>query len=109
VAMEILKRALCVPAMQIAKNAGEEGAVIVERLKNSTKVEFGFNAATGVFEDLFKAGIIDPSKVVRSAIQNAVSIAGLFLTTETLVTDIKEKESPMPAGGPGMGGMGGMY
>ena len=109
VAIEILKRALCVPAMQIAKNAGEEGAVVVERLKNSNKVEFGFNAATGVFEDLFKAGIIDPSKVVRSAIQNSISIAGLFLTTETLVTDIKEKEAPMPAGGPGMGGMGGMY
>ena len=109
VAVEILKRALCVPAMQIAKNAGEEGAVVVERLKNSNKVEFGFNAATGTFEDLFKAGIIDPSKVVRSAVQNAVSIAGLFLTTETLVTEIKEKEIPMPAGGPGMGGMGGMY
>ena len=109
IAIEILKRALCVPTMQIAKNAGEEGAVIVEKLKNSTKVSFGYNAASGKYEDLFRVGVIDPSKVVRSAIQNAVSIAGLFLTTETLVTDIKEKEAPMPMGNPGMGGMGGMY
>ena len=109
VAIEILKRALCFPAMQIAKNAGEEGAVIVEKLKNSDTVEYGYNAATGEFTDLFKAGVIDPSKVVRSAVQNAVSIAGLFLTTETLVTDIKENEPAMPAGAPGMGGMGGMY
>jgi len=109
VAIEILKKALCIPSMQIAKNAGEEGVVIVEKLKNSTKVEYGFNAATGKFEDLFVAGVIDPSKVVRSAIQNAVSIAGMILTTETLVTDIKEKEPAMPVGAPGMGGMGGMY
>jgi chaperonin GroEL len=110
VAIEILQKALCVPAMQIAKNAGEEGAVIVEKLKNSKVVEFGYNASTGEFCDLTKVGVIDPSKVVRSAVQNAVSIAGLFLTTETLVTDIKEKEAPMPMGAPGgMGGMGGMY
>ena len=109
VAVEILKKALCVPTMQIAKNAGEEGAVIVEKLKESKVVEFGYDASTGEFRDLYKAGVIDPSKVVRSAVQNAVSIAGLFLTTETLVTEIKEKEPPMPAGAPGMGGMGGMY
>ena len=109
VAIEILRKALCVPTMQIAKNAGEEGAVVVEKLKDSNIVEYGYNAATGQFMDLFKAGIIDPSKVVRSAIQNAVSIAGMLLTTETLVTDIKEKDAPMPGGAPGMGGMGGMY
>jgi len=109
IAIEILKRALCVPAMQIAKNAGEEGAVVVEKLIHSRNIAYGYNAATGEFCDLIKAGVIDPSKVVRSAIQNAVSIAGLFLTTETLITDIKEKEPPMPAGAPGMGGMGGMY
>jgi len=109
VAVEILKKALCFPTMQIAKNAGEEGAVIVEKLKESNVIEFGYDAATGEYRDFYKAGIIDPSKVVRSAIQNAVSIAGLFLTTETLVTDIKEKDPPMPPGGPGMGGMGGMY
>ncbi|MCL2065018.1 MAG: chaperonin GroEL [Candidatus Cloacimonetes bacterium] len=109
VAIEILKKALCVPTMQIAKNAGEEGAVIVEKLKDSNVVEFGYNAASGDFMDLYKAGIIDPSKVVRSAIQNAVSIAGMLLTTETLVTDIKENEAPLPPGGHGMGGMGGMY
>ncbi|MCK9330940.1 MAG: chaperonin GroEL [Candidatus Cloacimonetes bacterium] len=108
VAVEIIKKALCVPAIQIAKNAGEEGAVIVEKLKNSDNVDFGYNAANNTFEDLFKAGVIDPSKVVRSAVQNAISIAGLFLTTETLVTDIKENEPAMPAGAPGMGGMGGM-
>jgi len=109
VAIDILQKALCKPAMQIAINAGEEGAVILEKLKNSKDVEYGFNAATCEFSNLFTAGIIDPSKVVRSAVQNAVSIAGLFLTTETLVTDIKEKEAPMPGGAPGMGGMGGMY
>ncbi|MBP7563625.1 MAG: chaperonin GroEL, partial [Candidatus Cloacimonetes bacterium] len=68
----------------------------------------GYNAATSVFENLLTAGVIDPSKVVRSAVQNAISIAGLFLTTECLVTDIKKDEPAMPAN-PGMGGMGGMY
>jgi chaperonin GroEL len=109
VAVAILQKALCVPTMQIAKNAGEEGAVIVEKLKESNVVEFGYNAATGEYADMYKAGIIDPSKVVRSAIQNAISIAGMLLTTETLVTEIKEAEPPMPGGAPGMGGMGGMY
>lgn len=108
VAIEIIKKALCVPATQIAKNAGEEGAVIVEKLKSIDTIEQGYNAATGEFTNLYVAGVIDPSKVVRSAIQNAISIAGLFLTTETLVTDIKENEPAMPAGAPGMGGMGGM-
>ena len=111
VAAEILRKALTVPAFQIAKNAGEEGAVIVEKLRDSQDPHYGYNAAIAQFTDLFTTGVIDPSKVVRSAVQNAVSIAGLFLTTECLVTDIKENEpaAPNPAGMGGMGGMGGMY
>jgi len=109
VGAEILKKALIMPAYQIAKNSGAEGAVIVEKLKESNDPAYGYNAATNCFEDLLAAGIIDPAKVVRSAIQNAVSISGLFLTTECIITDIKEKEAPMPAGGGMPGGMGGMY
>ncbi|MFO7896826.1 MAG: chaperonin GroEL [Candidatus Cloacimonadales bacterium] len=109
VGAEILKKALEKPAFQIAFNAGEEGAIIVEKIKLSEDNHFGYNAATNTFEDLFAAGVIDPAKVVRSAVQNAVSIAGLFLTTECIVTDIPEENSgpAMPPGG-GMGGMGGM-
>ncbi len=108
VAADLLRKALCVPAYQIAKNAGEEGAVIVEKLLASNDYTWGYNAAANQFENLLQAGVIDPSKVVRSAVQNAISIAGLFLTTECLVTDIKKDEPAMPAN-PGMGGMGGMY
>ncbi|MEA1972572.1 MAG: chaperonin GroEL [Candidatus Cloacimonadota bacterium] len=113
VGAEILKAALNMPAYQIALNAGEQGAVIVEKLKESKEAHFGFNAATNVFEDLFKAGVIDPAKVVRSAVQNAASISSLFLTTECIITDEKEESDapPMPQGGGmgGMPGMGGMY
>jgi len=105
VAVEILAKALEKPSYQIAFNAGEEGAVIVEKLKEYTDIHMGFNAATGTYEDLFKAGVIDPAKVVRSAVQNATSIAGLFLTTECIITDIKEPEAPAPMPNPGMGGM----
>ncbi|MDZ4122439.1 MAG: chaperonin GroEL, partial [Candidatus Cloacimonadaceae bacterium] len=105
VAMEIMIKALEKPAYQIAANAGEEGAVVVEKLKSFKDIHKGFNAATGVYEDLFKAGVIDPAKVVRSAVQNATSIAGLFLTTECIITDIKEPEAPAPMPNPGMGGM----
>jgi chaperonin GroEL len=104
-AVEIMMKALERPAYQIAANAGEEGAVVVEKLKGYTDVHMGFNAANGKFEDLFKAGIIDPAKVVRSAVQNAASIAALLLTTECIVTDIKEPEAPAPMPNPGMGGM----
>jgi len=90
---------------QIASNAGEEGAVIVEKLKGYKDINMGFNAANGKFEDLLKAGIIDPAKVVRSAVQNASSIAALLLTTECIITDIKEPEPPAPMPNPGMGGM----
>ncbi len=111
VAADILIKALEKPAYQIAYNAGEEGAVIVEKLKASKDVHFGYNADNGKFEDLFLSGIIDPAKVVRSAVQNASSIAGLFLTTECIITDAKSDDAPaMPNPGMGgMGGMGGMY
>ncbi len=104
----IARKALEEPLKWIANNAGYEGAVIVEQAERETG-NTGFNAATGRFEDLLKAGVIDPAKVTRSALQNAASIAGLLLTTETLVAEKPEKEKApaMPAGG-GMGGMGGM-
>lgn len=110
VAVAMVRRALEEPLRQIAKNAGVDGAVIAEEVKKQNG-NMGYNAATGEYEDMVKAGIIDPTKVTRSALQNAASIAGLFLTTEAIVTDIPKKEEPaMPAGGGmGMGGMGGMY
>jgi chaperonin GroEL len=105
VAFDILRKALEKPAYQIAANAGQEGAVVVEKLKSYKDIHMGFNAVSGEYEDLFKSGIIDPAKVVRSAVQNASSIAALLLTTECIVTDIKEKEAPAPMPNPGMGGM----
>ncbi|MDP7140801.1 MAG: chaperonin GroEL [Candidatus Woesearchaeota archaeon] len=106
VGVDILKRALEEPTRQIAFNAGKEGSVIVERLKKE-EGNMGYNAKTDKFEDLVEAGVIDPTKVTRIALQNAASIAGMVLTTEALVTDIKEKDSDGPAMPP-MGGMGGM-
>ncbi|HEU5151984.1 MAG TPA: chaperonin GroEL [Iamia sp.] len=99
--------ALEAPARLIATNAGFEGAVIVREVESKKKGE-GFNAATGEFEDLLKAGVLDPAKVTRAALQNAASIAGLLLTTEAIVADKPEPEPAMPPGGGGMGGMGGM-
>ena len=110
--VNIVKRALEEPMRQIALNAGQEGAVIVGRIRESKDDNFGFNADTEEFVDLVKAGVIDPAKVTRLALQNAASIAGLMLTTEALVADIKEDEKKGAAGGggmPGGGGMGGMY
>lgn len=105
-AVDILVRALARPAYQIASNAGEEGAVVVEKLRAYKDINMGFNAASGKFEDLNAAGIIDPAKVVRSAVQNASSIAALLLTTECVITDIPEPEVPAaPMPNPGMGGM----
>jgi len=108
VGVKIVLRALEEPTRQIANNAGEEGAVIVRELAG-TKGNTGYNAATGEIEDLVKAGVIDPAKVTKTALQNASSIAGLMLITEALVTEIKEKDEggAMPAGMPG--GMGDMY
>ncbi len=101
--MNILRRALEEPLRQIAKNAGKDGAVVVEEVKKN-KGNFGYNAADDKYEDLVKAGIIDPTKVTRSALQNAVSAAALLLTTEAVVTDIPEKNEKTP-GMPPMGGM----
>jgi chaperonin GroEL len=110
IGVNIVKRALEEPMRQIALNAGHEGAVIVARVRESKDDNFGFNADNGEFGDLVKAGVIDPAKVTRLALQNAASIAGLMLTTEALVADIKEEEKKAVGGGaPGAGGMGGMY
>ena len=107
----ILMRALEEPARQIAANAGAEGSVIVNAIKGNNDGRYGFDAATGEFvDDMIKAGIVDPAKVTRTALQNAASIGGLLLTTEAVIADKPEKEEAMPAGGMGgdMGGMGGM-
>jgi chaperonin GroEL len=107
VGANIVRRALEEPLRQIVFNAGGEGSVVVAKVLGE-KQNVGYNAETGVYEDLVASGVIDPAKVVRSALQNAASVAGLALTTETLITDLPEKEKPAPMGGPGgMGGMGG--
>jgi chaperonin GroEL len=105
IGVSIVKRAVEFPLRSLAANAGVEGSVIVEAVKKSKGNE-GYNVATGEYEDLVKAGVVDPKKVTRSALQNAASIAGLLLTTECLITDLPEKEKSAPApGGPGMGGL----
>ncbi len=105
IGVNIVKRALEEPLRQIAQNAGREGAVIVERVKAEKNENFGFNAETEEFEDLVKAGVIDPAKVARTALQNAASIASLMLTTEALVAEVpEEKKAPMGPPGGGMGG-----
>jgi len=107
IGVNIIKRALEEPTRQIIANAGLEGSVIVKELKEKGGF-IGFNAATEKTEDMLKAGIVDPAKVTKSALQNAASIAGLMLTTEAMVSEVKEKEKS-PMGAPGGGGMGGMY
>jgi chaperonin GroEL len=110
VGVGIVKRALEEPARQIALNAGFEGAVVIGKIRDSKDDHFGFNADTGEYVDLVKAGVIDPAKVTRLALQNAASIAGLMLTTEALVAELKEDDKKAAAAGPGgPGGMGGMY
>ncbi len=107
-AVNILRRALEEPLRQIAENAGVDGAVVAEEVKKQSG-NIGYNAVTAKYEDMVKAGVIDPTKVTRSALQNAASIAGMFLTTEAIVADLPKKEEPaMPPMGGGMGGMGGM-
>jgi len=108
IGVSIVKRAVESPLRALAANAGEEGSVIVDKVKKSKGNE-GYNVATGEYEDLVKAGVVDPKKVTRTALQNAASISGLLLTTECLITEIPEKEKPAPAGhgAPDMGGMGG--
>ena len=102
----IIRRAIEEPLRQIVENAGVEGAVIVQKVKEG-KGDFGYNARTDTFENFFETGVIDPAKVTRVALENAASIAGMFLTTECVIADKKE-ENPAPMGAPGMGGMGGM-
>jgi chaperonin GroEL len=104
---QIVNRAVEAPLRQLADNAGLEGALIVQEVKKGKGNE-GYNVATGTYEDLVKAGVVDPTKVTRSALQNASSISGLLLTTEALVTEIPEKEKAPAMPGGGMGGMGGM-
>jgi chaperonin GroEL len=108
IGVNIVKRALEEPMRQIALNAGEEGAIVVGRVRDSKDDSFGLNADTGDYGDMVKAGIIDPAKVTRLALQNAASIAALMLTTEALVAEIKEDGMKAAAAGGG-GGMGGMY
>ncbi|HQB77336.1 MAG TPA: chaperonin GroEL [Tenuifilaceae bacterium] len=104
--MQIVKRAIEEPLRQIVANAGLEGSVIVQKVREG-KADYGYNARTDKYENLLQSGVIDPTKVTRVALENAASIAGMFLTTECVMVDKKE-ENPMPMGNPGMGGMGGM-
>jgi chaperonin GroEL len=107
IGVDIIKRAVEGPLRSLAANAGVEGSLIVQEVKRRKGNE-GYNVATGEYEDLVKAGVVDPKKVTRSALQNAASIAGLLLTTECLITDVPEKDKPAPGGGGHGGGMGGM-
>ena len=105
--VDIVKRAIEEPLRQIVANAGKEGAVVVQKVREGS-ADFGYNARTDVYENLFAAGVVDPAKVTRVALENAASIAGMFLTTECVIVEKKEDKPEMPMGAPGMGGMGGM-
>ncbi len=105
--IEIIKRAIEEPLRQIVANAGKEGAVVVQKVREG-QADFGYNARTDVYENLYAAGVVDPAKVTRVALENAASIAGMFLTTECVIVEKKEDKPEMPMGAPGMGGMGGM-
>ena len=105
--IDIIKRAIEEPLRQIVANAGKEGAVVVQKVREG-KADFGYNARTDVYENLHAAGVVDPAKVTRVALENAASIAGMFLTTECVIVEKKEDKLEMPMGAPGMGGMGGM-
>jgi chaperonin GroEL len=108
IGVQIVRRAIEEPIRMIVQNAGGEGSIVVEKVRSAKENNFGYNALTDTYEDLVQAGVIDPTKVTRTALQNAASIAGLLLTTEALVVEKKEDKGSAPAGGPG-GGMGGMY
>ena len=105
--IDIIKRAIEEPLRQIVANAGKEGAVVVQKVREG-KADYGYNARTDVYENLHAAGVVDPAKVTRVALENAASIAGMFLTTECVIVEKKEDKPEMPMGAPGMGGMGGM-
>ncbi|NJR79217.1 chaperonin GroEL [Sphingomonas corticis] len=106
--VDIVRRSLTALVRQIAQNAGHDGAVVSGKLLDQTDTSFGFNAATDTYENLVQAGVIDPTKVVRTALQNAASVAGLLITTEATVAELPEDKAPAMPGGGGMGGMGGM-
>jgi chaperonin GroEL len=109
--VEIVRKAIQAPARQIAINAGEDGSVIVGKILEKDQHSFGFDSQTGEYGNLISKGIIDPTKVVRVAIQNAASVAALLITTEAMVAEVRKKNAGaggMPPGGGGMGGMGGM-
>jgi len=106
IGVDIVRRALEEPIRMIAQNAGAEGSIVIEKVRSSKETNFGFNALTDTYEDLVQAGVMDPTKVVRSALQNAASIAGLLLTTEATVTERNERK---PLGGGGGGPMDGAY
>jgi chaperonin GroEL len=112
VGVGIVRRALEAPMKQIAANAGVDGSIVLQKVRDSKDANFGYNAATNVYEDMVKAGVVDPAKVTCAALQNAASVATLLLTTEALISNVPEKKKA-PAGGHdhdhgGMGGMGGM-
>jgi chaperonin GroEL len=104
--VEIVRKAIQMPLRQIAENAGEDGAVIAGKILDRDDYNWGYDAQTGEFKDLVKSGIVDPTKVVRTALQDAASVAGLLVTTEAMVAEKPEKKAPaMPPGGGGMGDM----
>jgi len=109
IGVDIIRRAIEEPMRIIVQNAGGEGSIVVEKIRNSKENNYGYNALTDQYEDLVAAGVIDPTKVTRTALQNAASIAGLLLTTEALIVEKKEPAGAGAQGGPGGGGMGGMY
>ena len=108
--IEIVRKALSAPARQIALNAGDDGSVIVGKILEKDTYSFGYDAQSGEYVNMMSKGIIDPTKVVRAALQNAASVAGLLITTEAMVAELPKKQAPAPAmpGGGGMGGMDGM-
>jgi chaperonin GroEL len=104
VGIDIVRRALAFPTRLIAENAGTDGSIVIGKLLDQKSANFGFDAQTGAYTDLVKAGIIDPTKVVRAALQDAASVAGLLITTEAMVAERPEKKAPPMPGGGGMGG-----
>jgi chaperonin GroEL len=106
--IEIVRKAVQTPLRQIAENAGQDGAVIAGKILDKDEYNWGYDAQRGEFKDLVKAGIVDPTKVVRTALQDAASIAGLLVTTEAMVAEKPERKAPAMPGGGGMGGMGDM-
>ena len=108
VGVNILRRAMEDPFRQIVVNAGQEDSLVLGEVRSKADTKYGYNAATDEYGDMIKMGILDPTKVTRTALQNACSIGGLMLTTEAMVAELPKKEEPMPPAGGGMDGMGGM-